>query len=585
MSAVPLGLMSPKQQVDYFCSQPWGNIYEDDKYFEDHQLEDHFIIFYTYTFAYLGLPRPTKAQYEMALFVSDSSNPHRMLMAERGLSKSLTSQIYVVWRLLNDPDEHILVMSAGKSRAGNYSQFVQKLIKILPITKHMAPRHNIERTSGESFDVAGATPSDSPSVYAVGANTQIAGFRASLIVYDDIETAQSVESAVKSEAIDTYAMEAQNLLMSGKDESITLCTPHSMSSIYIKWIDEKGVKPFIIPALYPESESPYFGGLAPYMVERMKANPSLVGQAVDERLDYDFLMSKKMRIGKSKFKLQYQLDVSDSDDLRYPLKLSDFIVDNVDDEIAPLKLTYSSMPENILYQKHNGFAKDRLYKPMYRSSETASYDYKVLSVDPSGKGLDEVGLSTVYHLNSKLFIKKILGLSGGFEDEVLEAIANLCAIHKITTLLIEENWGGGSYAKMLEPHLRRLSPLTEVVEINVKGQKEVRIIEALEPLLNQHRLVIDKEVFDHDLGASKRDYSFTYQLSHITRERDSLRHDDRLDSLANAIIHMLEFMSDDADRGLEYHYEKEAKATLEFTLQHFSGKSRGKKHSNFGRRF
>ena len=236
LANMPLNAMTPQGQVDFFTSEAWGGTYQDDKYFDDTILEDHFIVFYTYAFAFLGLPRPTKAQYEMALFTQDRSNPHRMIMAMRGLSKSLTSQIYVVWRLLRDPNEHILVMSAGKTRAGNYSQFVQKLIKMLPITKPLSPRHNIERTSGESFDVAGSVISDSPSVYAVGAKTQIAGFRASLIIYDDIETAQSVESAVLSEAIDTYAMEAQNLLMSGKDESITLCTPHSMSSIYINFM-------------------------------------------------------------------------------------------------------------------------------------------------------------------------------------------------------------------------------------------------------------------------------------------------------------------------------------------------------------
>lgn len=585
MSALPLNVMTPRGQVEFFCSEQWGANYEDDKYFSDEELEDHFIVFYTYAFAHLGLPRPTRAQYEMALFISDRENPHRMLMAMRGLSKSLTSQIYVVWRLLNDPNEHILVMSAGRTRAINYSQFVQKMIKILPITKHMTPRHNIERTSGESFDVAGATISDSPSVYAVGAATQVTGFRASLIVYDDIETAQTVESVVKTEAIDTYAMEAQNLLMSGKDESITLCTPHSMSSIYISWIDEKGFKPFIIPALYPESDSSYFGGLAPYIKERMAENPRLVGQAVDERLDYDFLMSKKMRIGKSKFKLQYQLDVSDSDSLRYPLKLSDFIVDNVDDDIAPLKIGYSSMPENILYQKHSGFAKDKIYKPLYRSNETASYDFKLMSIDPAGRGKDELGITIMYHLNSKLFIKKITGVQGGYEDEVMINIANLAALHGINTIIVEDNYGDGAFGKMLEPHIMRISPKTEMEGFKVTGQKEVRIIEALEPLLNQHRLIIDKDIFIHDLDAPTKDYSFTYQLSHITRERDSLRHDDRLDSLANAIIYMLEYMSDDDERGYEYHIQKEAEVTLEFTLQHFSGKPRGKTHGNYGSRF
>lgn len=583
---MPFNVMTTRGQVEYFCNASvWGKTYEDDKYFDDADLEDHFILFYTYAFAHLNLPRPTRAQYEMALFISDRTNPHRMLMAMRGLAKSLTSQIYTVWRLLNDPNEHILVMSAGSTRAKNYSQFVQKLIKLLPITKPMSPRHNIERTSGESFDVAGSQISDSPSVYAVGANTQIAGFRATLIVYDDIETAQSVQSVPMSEAIDTYAMEAQNLLMSGKDESITLCTPHSMSSIYVNWIDEKGVVPFVIPALYPDNDAAYFGGLAPYIKERIANNPSYIGQAVDERLNQEFLMSKKLRIGKSKFKLQYQLDVSESDELRYPLKLSELIVTDVDDDVAPLKLQYSSMPENIVYQKHNGFANNKFYKPAFRSKETGKFDYRIMSIDTAGSGADELGAAILYHLNSKIFVKKITGMQGGYSDEVMTNIATMCAIHKIDTLVVEDNFGDGAFKKMLEPHMIRVSPKTELVGIKVTGQKEVRIIEALEPLLNQHRLVIDKEVLDDDLSASKKDYSFTYQLSHITKERNSLKHDDRLDAFANGVIYLLEFISDDPNKGMEYHAEVEAQKTLDFTLQHFSGRTRERTNANYASGF
>ncbi len=582
MSAgLPINVMSASGQVDFFTSVPWGSHYADDRYFTSEMLEDHFIVFYTYAYAHLNLPRPTKSQYEMALFVSDRSNPHRLLMAQRGLAKSLTSQIYVVWRFLNDPHENILIMSAGRTRAGNYSKFVQNMLRLLPVTRHLYPRHNIERTSGESFDVAGSTISDSPSMFAVGSKTQVTGFRATLIIYDDIETAQTVQSAVMSEAIDTFAMEAQNLLISGKDESITLCTPHSMSSIYINWIDEKGFVPFVVPALYPEDGSSYFGGLAPFILERIKSNPELIGTAIDERQNMEFLMSKKMRIGNSKFKLQYQIDVSDADSLRYPLKLSHFIVSDIDANEAPLKMSYSSMPENIIYQKHNGFAKDKLFKASFTSDEYAKYDYKLLAVDPSGRGNDEIGLSMMFHLNSKLFLKKVIGMQGGYEEENLTAIAQLCADYEINAIAIEGNWGDGMFLKVLEPYLIRISPLTEIVEVKVKGQKEVRIIENLEPLLNQHRIVIDKEIFEYDLLAVKRDYSFTHQLSHITPERESLRHDDRLDSLAIGVQHMIEWMSDDDDRGYEYHAEKEAQATLDFTLRMFNGKRRGVNNHNF----
>ena len=546
----------------------WGAINKDDKYYPDKFLEDEFACFYVYSFAHLNLPAPTIAQLEMAKFISNRDNPHRMMMAMRGLSKSLTSQIYVAWRLLNDPNEKILVMSAGSDRAKSYTQFVKKLIGTLPITKPMLPRHNVERTSTQMFDVAGSSASDSASIYAVGAGNQLAGFRASLVIYDDVETAQSVESTVMMEKNDTYCMEAQNLLMSGKDESITLCTPHSMSSMYISWID-KGVVPFIIPAEVPEDDSQYFGGLAPF-VKDMIAD-ELIGTAVDERLDKDFLMSKKMRIGKSKYKLQYMLDVSDADDLRFPLKLNDLIVMDVDNDVAPLKITHSSMPDNNLYIKHNGFKADKLYSPSYVSDEVAEYEMKILSLDPSGKGKDEIGISLIFSLNTRLFLKKITGLQGGYEDENMINIANLCKIYGIDTLLIEKNWGGGMFTKMLEPHLRRISPMTGIDEVNVTGQKEVRIIEALEPLVNQHKLIVDKDTLDKDKQGNIIN-SFTYQFSKITKERESLRADDRLDSLANGVIYMIEHMSDNEEFGMEKYREDEGKDNLDFTLSMFDNR-------------
>lgn len=543
--------------IKYFTSSIWGTVVPDDKYWADDLLEDRFILFFVYSFAHLNLPRPTRAQFEMALHVDNRDNPHRMLMCMRGLAKSLTSQIYVVWRLLNNPNEKILVMSASAARARNYTQFVQKLIHMLPISSNMTPRHNLERTSGQSFDVAGASPSDSPSVYAVGAGNQVTGMRASLVIYDDIETAQTVQSATVSEKINIYAMEAQNLLMSGKDESLTLCTPHSMSSIYVDWI-ARGHKPLIIPAEYPPIEQlgNYFGSIAPFLLERLEEDESLVGQAVDERMDIAFLHSKKMRIGKSAYKLQYMLDVSESDDLKHPLKLSDLIVMDVDDDIAPIKVSHSSMPDNIIKIKHNGFKTDKFYAPAFVSKEKLDYESKILSVDPAGRGKDEVGLAVIYFLNSYIYIKKVVGLQGGFEQENLEMIATLAEAYSVDTIVIEANWGGGSYLKMLEPYISNKAPNAAIDEISVKGQKEERICGILEPLLNQHKIIIDKATLDADSSAGIV-FSFTHQLSKINRQRGSLRHDDRLDAVANGIIYMLDKIPGDDNFGIQRYNEQE----------------------------
>ncbi len=77
--------MSPLQTVNYFTRDEWGRHYEDDKYFKDADLEDNFIVFCTYAFAHMNLPRPTRAQYMIAVHLCDESNPHRMVWASRGL--------------------------------------------------------------------------------------------------------------------------------------------------------------------------------------------------------------------------------------------------------------------------------------------------------------------------------------------------------------------------------------------------------------------------------------------------------------------------------------------------------------------
>lgn len=528
-----------KYDIEYFISrQEWGDIIDDDKYWDDELLMDNFLVFYVHAFSYLGLPAPSRAQLEMAQFVQDTKNPHRMLMCLRGMSKSLTSQIYVVWRLLRDPDEHILVMSATGKRAENFTAFCQKLIKTLPILKPMTPRHNKERTSTRSFDVLGATISDSPSVYAVGVENAIAGFRATLVIYDDIESAQSANSAVQREKIDHYASEAANLLMSDRDESITLCTPHSQDSIYMEWI-EKGHRAFLIPAQYPDHHEYYGDMLAPYLKKQLKDMPGLAGLAVDERFPLEVLESKALRIGKSQYRLQYLLDTSMSDELKYPLKLSDFIVDNVDLDSAPNKLTYSSMPDQLLHIKHSGFKTDRLYRASYRSDDTRGFEERVMMIDPSGRGKDELGYAIGFTSLGRLFIRDVGGLKGGYETETMNNLLAIAKANKVEKIVVESNFGDGAFAMLLEPMIDRLKMNIKLDEIRAKGQKELRIIRTIEPLLNQHKIIMDKSIFERD-GNNGINYSFSYQMSHITEEKQCLVHDDRLDAFALLCEYLVE---------------------------------------------
>lgn len=72
--------------IDRLEKNKWGKVIVDDKYYDDEDLYDSFFCFTHYAFAYLNLPSPTRAQIEIADFVSNKQNEHRMIACLRGLS-------------------------------------------------------------------------------------------------------------------------------------------------------------------------------------------------------------------------------------------------------------------------------------------------------------------------------------------------------------------------------------------------------------------------------------------------------------------------------------------------------------------
>ena len=134
---------------------------------------------------HLNLPEPTPVQFDMALYLQNL--PRRAIIeAFRGVGKSYVTCAFVVHQLLMDPDTKIMVVSASKARADDFSTFTQRLIMELPMCQHLIAKKD-QRWSKIAFDVAPAMASGSPSVKSVGISGQLTGSRANLIIADDIE--------------------------------------------------------------------------------------------------------------------------------------------------------------------------------------------------------------------------------------------------------------------------------------------------------------------------------------------------------------------------------------------------------------
>lgn len=501
---------------------------------------------------HLNLPDPTPVQYDMAEYLQQA--PKRAVIeAFRGVGKSYITSAFVCWKLLLDPEVKVLVVSASKVRSDDFSTFTQRLIHELPILHHLRSREG-QRQSKVAFDVGPCQASHSPSVKSVGITGQLSGSRADIIVADDVEVPNNSMTQTMRDKLSEAVKEFDAVLKPG-GSVVYLGTPQTEMSLY-ETLPERGYEVRIWPSRYPEEKQVirYSNKLAPFIQDRLD-NGAVVGDPTDPlRFDAEDLLERELSYGRSGFALQFQLDTSLSDADKYPLKLSDLIIMGVDSTTAPEKPVWTRDPRNKLADLPNvGLPGDFFYSPETKLGEWIEYNGSVLSIDPSGRGKDETGYAVVKMLNGYLYVAECGGLRGGYKDENLQSLSVIAKRNNVNLILIESNFGDGMFMELLKPILRKVHNVS-MEEIRSSVQKEKRIIDTLEPVMNQHRLVIDPKVIEKDYQTvqdypieSQARYMLFHQMTRITKDRGALIHDDRLDALQMAVQYWVDFMAADAE--------------------------------------
>lgn len=542
-----------------------------------HYLSD-FRNFMAVLWKHLSLPEPTPVQYDIAYYMM-SGGERIIIEAFRGVGKSYIAVAFVVWNLLLDNNMKNMVVSASKTRADDFSNFAHKIIGDFPLVSHLRARED-QNWSKISFDVNGAKPSGSPSVKSVGINGQLTGSRANIIMADDVETPTNSMTQPMREKLSESVKEFDAVLVPG-GRVIYLGTPQTEMSLYNKLI-ERGYKMRVWPALYPTSqevEKKYGDRLAPMIRKAVIANPSLVGRPTDpKRFDDNDLAKRKLSYGMTGFTLQFQLDTSMSDALKHPLSCSDLIVLGCDRETAPERVIYGIM--NPLPDLINvGLGGDK----WYCAAETigrGEYTGAMLTIDPSGRGKDETSFNVTKTLNGFIYLLKSGGIRGsGYSPESLQYLADIAKEYCVNKVLVESNFGDGMFSTLLSPVLNKTYPCS-MEEVRNQTMKEKRIIDTLEPLMNQHRLIVDPSVIQEDyesvqdLPEEKRlQYMLFYQLTRLTNEKGSLGHDDRIDVLAIACKHWQDQMAQDSEECVVNKREEQQIEQLEKYVTHCEGRN------------
>lgn len=500
-----------------------------------------------------------------------------MIQAQRSQAKSTIVAMFAVWQLIHDCKHRILIISAGSEVAAEIANWVIQIIMNWDILECLRPdRQHGDRASSKAFDINWQLkgPEKSPSIACIGITANMQGRRADLLIPDDIESSKNGNTEVQRAALEHLSKDFTSICQRGR--IMYLGTPQTVDSIYNN-LPERGYTVRVWTGRYPTvKEEPFYEDtLAPYIVKNMREDPSLRsgggvsgdrGQATDPvLLDEAALVKKELDQGPAYFNLQHMLNTNLSDELRHPLKTKNLVVMPFGMDECAGKITW--LPDQAKRMEVSGFrGKPEFYRPHSLSGEMYAYEGKHMYVDTAGGGKngDETVAAVTYFLHGYVFLAEILRLKGGFEDEKYRQLSRLAMKHNVNSIDVEKNFGFGAFASAWRPIImeeytnagKRNCPRIE--DVWESGQKELRIIDTLEPIMARHRLIVHEDILEYDKHASKvypidqRDsYMFFHQMMKITRDRDSLMHDDALDAVAGAVRKWVERIAVNEDHRME----------------------------------
>ena len=109
-----------------------------------------------------------------------------LLMAFRNSGKSTLVGLFCAWLLYNNSNARILIVSADYNLAKKMVRNIKRIIERHPLTLHLKPKQK-DQWASDCFTVVRHFELRDPSVLARGIDANLTGFRADIIVCDDVE--------------------------------------------------------------------------------------------------------------------------------------------------------------------------------------------------------------------------------------------------------------------------------------------------------------------------------------------------------------------------------------------------------------
>lgn len=524
----------------------------------------------------------TDLQLDIASFL-EFGPKDLMIQAQRGQAKSTITALFAIWYLIHNPKGKVLIVSAGGKQANEISTMIVKIIMTFDILEVLRPiPAKGDRQSVEAFDInyylRGVDKS--PSIACTGITGNLQGKRATLLIADDVESMKLSRTALMREQLMQNCRDFASIVQDAAGRIVYLGTPQTDSSIYNS-LPGMGFAVRIWPGRYPTPEQmdSYGSHLAPYIRSALERDPSLQtgggergdqGQPTDPQLmPESSLVAKEQKQGVAYFQLQHMLSTKMTDALRYPLKPVNIVVMRLGD-MLPVNVVRGMSHEHIRdYQI--GSLKAQATSPQYVSPEVAKPTLRHMRIDPAGGGAnaDETGYAVSEHLNGNVFVRKVGGVPGGYDDRNLTELAQTVARWNPDVLDIEKNFGHGSFTKVLMPYLEKAGWRGAINEPWESTRKEQRICDVLEPIMGRGSLIFDETVFLDDWDTTNRypmdkrqQYTLLQQIAKITRDPGCLSHDDRIDALCGTVQYWTKVLDQSSAKREQENRDRELAAKM-----------------------
>ena len=426
-------------------------------------------------------------------FEQTQSNPRRIIQVFRHAGKSHLVCLYVVWRLLMNPNFSCIIVSAKRNVALRNSLMIRTVIESNPLTQHL--KKDLTQWQVQNFTVDRDVISLNPSVAVTSLGASYTGMHADLIIGDDLEVSDnSITKEARErikERVSEFSKMAPNILLCG--------TPHSSESLYDHLVDI-GYHIHKIPVYNAETEE--------------LAWPN----HPDGQFSWEWLERERASTTEGDFKSQYML---------IPSKTYEPLI-----ELDKIQFYKKDISVHHLAQPFGG------YLPVVRLGETndAPNIRRMAGAWDPATGLHgrdaSVFAVTMRDDKGNVYVHDVIELNAvdketkDFSNQIVQII-NACAKYGIGTVFIEENFSSSllNEAKRICKEMKRKIQFVNKFRTQ---NKRVFIAQTLEPLIKIGRMFVHERV--------AKNSNFMSELEDFPMNT----HDDCIDAVSESISHLPE---------------------------------------------